>query len=76
MASTKVTLQDVLDLNKQIYEELRALGTRVEKVEIRTSVLENFRSELAGKLAVVGAIIIIGINLLIEYVKEKIFKNL
>lgn len=74
--ATKVTLQDVLDLNKQIYDELRQLGIRVEKVEERTSVLEHFRSELAGKLAVIGAIVIIVVNLFVSYVKEKLFKNL
>lgn len=80
MTSTKVSLQDVLDLNKSIIEEVRGMRSemveRFERVEQRTSVLENFKSELAGKLAILGAVVVIGANLLFEAIKEKFFKNL
>lgn len=77
--ATKVSLQDVLDLNKQIYAEIGEMrgefSSRLEKVENRTSILENFKADLGGKIAVLGAIVIIFVNLIIEYIKERIFNK-
>lgn len=77
--ATKVSLQDVLDLNKQIYAEIGEMrgdfSSRLEKLETRTSVLENFKSDLGGKIAILGAMVIIFVNLIIEYVKERIFNK-
>lgn len=77
---TKVSLQDVLDLNKQIYAEIGEMrgefSSRLEKVENRTSVLEHFKADLGGKIAVLGAVVIIFVNLMIEYVKERIFNKI
>lgn len=78
--ATKVSLQDVLDLNKQIYAEIGEMrgefSSRLEKVENRTSVLEHFKADLGGKIAVLGAAVIIFVNLMIEYVKERIFNKI
>lgn len=78
--ATKVSLQDVLDLNKQIYAEIGEMrgefSSRLEKVENRTSVLEHFKADLGGKIAVLGAVVIIFVNLMIEYVKERIFNKI
>ena len=77
---SQITLKDVLDLNKTIIDEVRGmrseLSERMDRVEARTSILENFRSELMGKLAIVGAIVVIGSNLLIEAIKERFLKHI
>ena len=76
----QVTLNDVLDLNKTIIDEVRStrseLSERMDKVEQRTSILENFKSELAGKLAIIGAVVVIGANLLFEAIKERFLKHI
>lgn len=76
----QVTLKDVLDLNKTIIDEVRSmrseLSERMDKVEQRTSILENFKSELAGKLAIIGAVVVIGANLLFEAIKERFLKHI
>lgn len=77
---SQVTLKDVLDLNKQIYAEISEMrgdfSARLDKVEDRTSVLEHFKADLGGKIAVLGAVVIIFVNLMIEYVKERIFNKI
>jgi len=64
----RVTLKDV-------YEVANRLEEKLDKMDERVSTLEIWRANLMGKIAIVGAVVILGFNLVIEYVKTEIFKK-
>ena len=42
--------------------------------EDRLSKVENFNSSLSGKLAIIGIVVMLAINMAVDYIKEKLFK--
>jgi len=68
MANNKVTLKDVYDVTDRIETKLDKLGDRV-------STLEIWRANLMGKVAIVGGVVILGFNLVIEYFKVNFFER-
>lgn len=67
MASERVTLKDIYEINEKIYEKM-------DKLEARTSDLEIWRAELKGKIAIVVVVFSIGFTLLVDYVKSQFNK--
>lgn len=65
--------------NRQLYDAIldtrESLHKRInEVVDTRITPLEVWKANLMGKLAVIVGIAILGINFIIEWVKEKFFK--
>ena len=58
--------------NKQLYEAIMEVHKKIDEiVEKRISPLEMWKSELMGKLAVIGLILTFGINIAFDWIKEK-----
>lgn len=68
MINGKISLHDILDINKQIYEKL-------DKMETRISALEIWRAELIGKVTAIIAIVNFGIAISFDWIKKEIFGN-
>ena len=64
MATGKVSLADVYEITNRIEEKLDKIGERV-------SILEVWKAEIMGKLAVVGAVFIFAANFVVDWIKER-----
>ncbi len=64
--ATKVSLHDVFEISNRIEEKL-------DKLEVRISTLEIWKAEIMGKIAVLGGVIVLGANLFIDWLKERVF---
>lgn len=63
--------------NQQLYQAILDVHKKIDEVvEKRITPLELWKSEIMGKIAVVGAVLIFTVNLLFEYVREKFLKHI
>ena len=65
---TQITLKDV-------YEVVDRVETKLDKIECRVSVLEMWKADLIGKFSIISAVIVVGSNLLFDWIKTR-FKNI
>lgn len=80
MTNERVTLRDVYDrfdkfeekMDRRIEDLRNEVIQRLEKVEKRTNILEQFNANLTGRLAAAWFIVNIGLMLAIDYIKERI----
>lgn len=73
MATERVTLRDIYDRFDRFEERFEK---RFERIEDRTTVLETYKTNVAGKLTALWFVINLGLVLVIDYFKERIFKTL
>ena len=55
-----------------IYEVTNRIEGKLDKIEGRVGVLELWRAKVLGQISVVGAIIIISGNILIDFIRSKL----
>jgi len=76
MANGKLTYKDIYDLHNNILARFDTfeskLGERIDKIEGRTAILENFNNNLTGRLAVFWFISTAAIALFIDEVKRRL----
>lgn len=63
-----VSLHDVLEVTNRIEDKL-------DKMEVRVSVLEVWRAEILGKLSVTVAVLTFAFTLSWEYIRERVFRG-
>ena len=56
-----------------IYEVTNRIEGKLDKIEGRVGVLELWRAKVLGQISVVGAIIIISGNILIDFIRSKLY---
>lgn len=57
---------------KDIYEVANRIEDRLEKIETRVSLLEIWKAEIMGKMAIVMAFLTISISMAWDFIKKKI----
>jgi len=62
---TNVTIKDV-------YEIVSRVEDKLDKVEVRVSLLEIWKAEIVGKLTVVVTIAMFAVSVLVDWVKRKL----
>ena len=55
---------------KDTHEIVNRIEDKLDKVENRVSSLEQWRSNITGRIAVVCALGVVGFNMIFEYFKE------
>lgn len=73
MATERVTLRDIYDRLDRFEEKF---DRRFEKIEERTTILEAYRNNVAGKITAIWFVINLAIILTLDYLKTRVFKNL
>lgn len=59
--------------NELLYSEIKDMRSEIrDLIDKRISPLEVWRAEIMGKIAVVGAVSIFGVNLIIDWIREKV----
>lgn len=82
MTKNGISYRDVYELlDKRLNEfelmfdrRLVEVGSRIERIEARTSILEKFESNLMGKITIIWGVSTIAITLVIDYIKERILR--
>lgn len=69
--SEKVTLRDIYDRFDRFEDRM---DRRFEDIERDVSSLQRYQDNLTGKLTVVLFLVSIGINMFIEFIKERLMK--
>jgi hypothetical protein len=79
MTNNKVTIRDVYDIvdrmETNVDRRLVAIQSSIADNSARITALEVWRANLAGKLAIITGVAVLGFNLIVEYVKEKFLKQ-
>lgn len=71
MTNTKVTIHDVFHLTQDVRNDIREIKDALEKNTERITALEFWRAEIMGKIAIVGGVLIVLGNILIDYIKDR-----
>lgn len=59
--------------NRQLYEAIMEVHRKIDEVvDNRVVPLERWQSKLMGQIAVIGTIAVFGVNLLVDWIREKI----
>ena len=59
--------------NKQLYEAIMDVHKKIDEVvDNRVVPLEKWQSKIMGQIAIVGTVSILGVNLIIDWLREKI----
>ena len=64
-----ITLKDVFEVTSRIEDKL-------DKIEVRVGTIELWKADIMGKLTLVGAFLIVSINIGWDFVRSKFLKNL
>lgn len=70
--SEKVTLRDIYDRFDRFEDRM---DRRFEDIERNVSALQRYQDNMTGKLTAVLFAISLGINMFIEFIKERILKS-
>lgn len=70
--SEKVTLRDIYDRFDRFEDRM---DRRFEDIERNVSALQRYQDNLTGKLTAVLFAISLGINMFIEFIKERVLKS-
>lgn len=57
---------------KDVYEIVSRVEDKLDKVEVRVSLLEIWKAEIVGKLTVVVTIAMFAVSVLVDWVKRKL----
>ena len=57
---------------KDVYEVTHRIEDKLDRMEIRVSLLEQWRAQIVGQLILVSSAFAIGISVIIDWLKKKI----
>ena len=73
----EVTLRDIYDAVSKLEDKMdKRYNDRLSKIESRTDVLETFRDNMMGKIAIITVVATSAVSLLIAFLKDVISKKM
>lgn len=69
MTKTEISYRDLYELVDKRTEEIMK---QFERLEGRVGVLENWKSEIIGKMAMVTAVVMVGVTLVMDWFRKRI----
>ena len=76
MTSSKVTLRDIYNLSERIDDKLDRLDAQIDgkldKIHERLTSLENWRSNIMGKMAILFAMVSFAVSFALNWLRERI----
>jgi hypothetical protein len=69
MPNNKVTIRDIYEIVNRLEDKV---DRRLCLIDDKINSLESFKDNLTGKIALLAAILSMGLTLLFNYVKEKL----
>lgn len=69
MTRTEISYRDLYEL---VDKRTNEIMQQFERLESRVGVLENWKSEIIGKMAMVTAVVMVGVTLVMDWFRKRI----
>jgi len=69
MTRTEISYRDLYEL---VDKRTNEIMQQFERLEGRVGVLENWKSEIIGKMAMVTAVVMVGVTLVMDWFRKRI----